>query len=55
MYGQYRELGCQASEASCLCKKDNFRYGIRDCSREACGQRVLEEVMKWYYGSLCGE
>jgi CFEM domain len=55
MFRKSPELGCRVAEISCLCKKDNFMYGIRDCSREACGQRVIEEVMKWYYASLCGE
>lgn len=37
MLGQATELGCSASDYSCLCNNENFGYGVRDCSNEACG------------------
>lgn len=30
-------LGCAANDAACLCKNDNFQWGIRDCSNAVCG------------------
>ena len=54
-----KELGCELIsdevDPPCVCKVDNFRYGLRDCSREACGEEVLKAVMDWYYNDLCGK
>jgi hypothetical protein len=38
MIGKASSLGCQSgSDLSCLCGKQDFKYGIRDCATEACG------------------
>ncbi|KAF2420742.1 hypothetical protein EJ08DRAFT_528440 [Tothia fuscella] len=46
-------LGCPNEDSACLCKLEEFMYGVRDCSREACNQAVSAAVMEWYYDSLC--
>ena len=38
MVNQYSTLSCPSnSDYSCLCSKNNFLYGLRDCNSEACG------------------
>ena len=38
MVGKAESYGCsKGSNYACLCKAQDFIYGIRDCSREACG------------------
>lgn len=59
MTAKSKELGCELGETGevdppCVCKVDNFKYGLRDCSREACGQQVSDAVMDWYTKELCG-
>jgi CFEM domain len=37
MLGMFSELGCSSeSDINCLCSKDNFSYGVRDCTNESC-------------------
>jgi hypothetical protein len=37
MLGKFAELGCSSeSDINCLCSKDNFTYGVRDCTNESC-------------------
>jgi hypothetical protein len=36
MLGLAQSLGCSPSDYACLCSNQNFGYGIRDCSNEAC-------------------
>ncbi|KAL8931254.1 MAG: hypothetical protein Q9211_007108 [Gyalolechia sp. 1 TL-2023] len=36
MLGQAQSLGCQPTDVACLCANQNFGYGIRDCTQEAC-------------------
>ncbi|KAF2396066.1 hypothetical protein EJ06DRAFT_560297 [Trichodelitschia bisporula] len=46
-------MGCPDAQASCLCEKPNFQFGIRDCSIQGCGRDVQDKVLDWYYGELC--
>lgn len=37
MLGQYQSMGCASmTDTQCLCGKQNFEYGIRDCATQAC-------------------
>jgi hypothetical protein len=51
------QMGCSDLQASCLCKVPDFKYGVRDCSSQACigqnGGQVAKDVMTWYWGQLC--
>lgn len=38
MLAKAPSLGCSGTpDPACLCKNQNFVYGIRDCATEACG------------------
>ncbi|KAL9581070.1 MAG: hypothetical protein Q9212_004122 [Teloschistes hypoglaucus] len=37
MLGKAQSLGCTPGDVACLCTNVNFRYGVRDCTNEACG------------------
>lgn len=45
----YGNIGCPHSgtQRDCLCKSMNFWYGIRDCSQQACGNNVYNQVARW--------
>jgi len=45
MLGLAPSLGCQATDAKCLCGNANFANGLRDCSGEACGAAVQSQVV----------
>ncbi|KAF3071254.1 putative cfem domain-containing protein [Daldinia childiae] len=50
MLSQASELGCSDITPSCLCTKQNFIYGVRDCATESCpDQSVAQQVIQ--YGS----
>ncbi|KLJ08800.1 hypothetical protein EMPG_15768 [Blastomyces silverae] len=34
-------LGCKSGDIDCLCKNDDFAWGVRDCTVQACGPRDL--------------
>jgi len=40
-------------QKECLCKSLNFWNGIRDCSQQACGTGVYQQVAKWRDLVLC--
>lgn len=52
MFALAPSLGCKADDAACLCKNNNFQYGIRDCSNEACGADVATQAIA-YANSFC--
>ena len=46
------EFGCDASDlASCACCNVDFGYGIRDCSRQVCGDGSADYSSVISYGS----
>ncbi|KAI8959987.1 hypothetical protein F5Y11DRAFT_331257 [Daldinia sp. FL1419] len=50
MLSQAASLGCSEITPSCLCTKQNFIYGVRDCATESCpDQSVAQQVIQ--YGS----
>ncbi|KAK6955691.1 hypothetical protein Daesc_003334 [Daldinia eschscholtzii] len=50
MLSQASQLGCSDITPSCLCTKQNFIYGVRDCATESCpDQSVAQQVIQ--YGS----
>ncbi|KAI0851960.1 hypothetical protein F5Y00DRAFT_258916 [Daldinia vernicosa] len=50
MLSQASQLGCSEITPSCLCTKQNFIYGVRDCATESCpDQSVAQQVIQ--YGS----
>ncbi|RCI08785.1 hypothetical protein L249_4785 [Ophiocordyceps polyrhachis-furcata BCC 54312] len=48
----FAKLGCQnADDAACLCTKDNFSFGVRDCGAH-CGSND-DNVRRFLLGSFC--
>lgn len=39
------EFGCATGDVTCYCTNQDFGYGIRDCSTEACGSDVASQVI----------
>lgn len=46
MNGKASALGCQANDMACLCKSQDYEYGIRDCTTQACPSDNVEQVLK---------
>ncbi|KAB5571794.1 hypothetical protein GE09DRAFT_1054034 [Coniochaeta sp. 2T2.1] len=40
MEGKGADLGCPDDNLSCLCAKDDYKFGINDCAKAACGVDV---------------
>lgn len=40
------ELDCKSGDMACLCKSDNYSFGIRDCTKEACPEDDSDKVVK---------
>ena len=37
MLGQFAAFGCSGqADVACLCRAENFRFGLRDCISQAC-------------------
>merc|ERR1712169_113319 len=53
MLGQAAALGCSATDVACLCKNDNFGFGIRDCSYQACPPDTNVAAIIAYGNSYC--
>ena len=47
MLGQAAALGCDATDASCLCNNVRFGYGIRDCADAVCQNGNAETVIQF--------
>lgn len=41
------EFGCASGDVACYCSHENFGYGIRDCSKEACGEEVANQAISY--------
>jgi len=52
MDGKGADLGCADGNLSCLCAKDNYRFGINDCAKAACAADVAPTVSNWLV-ALC--
>ncbi|KAI5310913.1 hypothetical protein KEM55_006508 [Ascosphaera atra] len=47
MYEKATDLGCSGKDDyNCLCASDDFWYGIRDCTNQACAGDGLEDAQK---------
>lgn len=46
MNAKASELGCQANDMACLCNKKDYRFGVRDCTTQACPDDNAAEVVK---------
>ncbi|KAI1488975.1 hypothetical protein F5X96DRAFT_42111 [Biscogniauxia mediterranea] len=44
MWGLATQLGCTGIDASCLCTKPDFAYGVRDCATESCSDNATEVI-----------
>lgn len=40
------ELNCKSGDMACLCKSEDYSFGIRDCTKEACPSDDAEKVLK---------
>ena len=40
------ELGCKSGDTNCLCNTVNYKYGIRDCTTQACPSDNAEQVLQ---------
>lgn len=36
MNNKAEELGCKSGDMECLCRSNDYKYGIRDCTDQAC-------------------
>jgi len=45
-------LGCTPGDYKCLCANKDFGNGLNDCSMQACGQAVHDQVAQ-YAASIC--
>ncbi|KAI1457929.1 hypothetical protein F4805DRAFT_160661 [Annulohypoxylon moriforme] len=53
MLNQASELGCTDVAPSCLCTKQNFIYGVRDCATESCQDQSLAQQVIQYGSQYC--
>ncbi|KAI0601714.1 hypothetical protein F4775DRAFT_350186 [Biscogniauxia sp. FL1348] len=44
MWALSSDLGCSGIDASCLCTKPDFAYGVRDCANESCSDHATEVI-----------
>ncbi|KMU81322.1 chitinase 3 [Coccidioides immitis RMSCC 3703] len=47
MLNKASELGCDSTDKACLCSKQNFAFGLRDCTLQACGAEDLPKIIAW--------
>lgn len=45
MNNKASDLGCKSGDMSCLCKTDDYKFGIRDCTQQACPSDDAEKVL----------
>lgn len=50
--GLASSLGCEANDMACLCKNQDFSYGIHDCTVQACPDDNVQDVQS-YASSVC--
>jgi hypothetical protein len=53
MLGQASALGCSSTDVACLCKNQNFGFGIRDCSYQACPPNTDIAAIIAYGNTYC--
>lgn len=47
-----QELNCADKDLSCLCKNNNFVYGLRDCAKAICDADGVTKILD-YATSIC--
>ena len=53
MLGKAQELGCSSeTDIACLCKNQDFTYGVRDCTNESCPDSDKSTVLT-FGNSIC--
>jgi hypothetical protein len=53
MFAKAAELGCGQGDIACLCKNQDFGYGVRDCSKAVCGNVDEVNVAIGWHNNLC--
>lgn len=61
MNNKASELKCNSGDMACLCKSDDYSYGIRDCTKQACPdddsaavvKKALEQCPGMYFALIC--
>ena len=46
MNNKASELGCEAGDKRCLCDSENYSFGVRDCTKQACPDDDSENVVQ---------
>jgi hypothetical protein len=46
------EFACSPGNTACFCGESNWAYGVRDCSRQACGEEESSQAIS-YAAGLC--
>ena len=46
MNAKASELGCKSGDLACLCKSNDYQYGIRDCTSQACPDDNAQTVLQ---------
>jgi CFEM domain len=54
MLGLAVSLGCPSTDVACLCANQNFGYGVRDCSAQACPPGTDLSGISQYALQYCG-
>lgn len=58
MNNQASQLGCKSGDMNCLCNTDNYKFGIRDCTKQACpaddSQAVVSQAVDKCPGGKAG-
>jgi hypothetical protein len=48
MLAKAGEFNCGATDTACLCKNDDFKFGVRDCAYQSCGDdQAAAKVVAW--------
>jgi len=46
MNNKAEELGCTSGDQRCLCDSENYSYGVRDCTAQACPEDDSAKVVQ---------
>lgn len=39
-------LGCDPEDLRCVCSKEEFGYGLKDCATESCPSAIAQQVVE---------
>lgn len=45
MKNKASDFDCKTGDLACLCKTDDYKFGIRDCTKQACPSDDAEKVL----------